>query len=274
MCMRIEFLASIALGTLAMGGCMAAGAQANSPAPAQSAAQDAEYRSLIEAATASADRSDKARALDQSRKPAEVLEFFGLRPGMDAADLFPGAGYWTEIMAHVVGPNGSVTALEAKQFHGGERGKAHWAKLTERLPGVALEIFPFENFAATPNSYDFAIMNLNYHDLYWESEKYRMKRIDPKVVVKRLYAAMRPGGIVGIIDHVGPKGDTRAVVDKFHRIDPLVVIADFESQGFKLVDRSDLLANPQDDHTLGVFDPAIRGKTDRFMLKFRKPARP
>jgi len=227
--------------------------------------------SAITAAVAAPDRPADARELDENRKPAETLAFLGLESGMDAADFFPGAGYWSEIMAHVVSEEGSVTALEADEFLDGEQGKAHWADLAKRAPGVGMKLFPFANFTAEPDSYDFLITNLNYHDLYWESEKYRMTRIEPSDVVKQIYAAMRPGGIVGVIDHVGSEGDTRKVVDATHRINPKVVIADFEKEGFELVGQSDILANPDDDHSISVFDPSIRGKTDRFLLKFRKP---
>ena len=108
-------------------------------------------------------------------------------------------------------------------------------------------------------------------DSYWQSDKFGIPRTDPDAFVKTLYAATKPGGIVGIIDHVGPAGDTRAVVDKLHRIDPAVVKADFLRAGFVLEAQSPLLANPADDHSKLVFDPAIRGKTDRFLYRFRKP---
>lgn len=111
---------------------------------------------------------------------------------------------------------------------------------------------------------------MNYHDLYWESEQYKIPHTDPKAFLKALYAAVKPGGVVGVIDHVGPGGDTRAVVEKLHRIDPATVAADFTAAGFKLEAKSALLANPADDHGKMVFDPAIRGKTDRFLYRFRK----
>lgn len=251
---------------LALTACGAAGEETTETATIATDASAA-----ISAAVAAPDRPADARELDENRKPAETLAFLGLEPGMDAADFFPGAGYWSEIMAHVVSAEGSVTALEAEEFLGGEEGQAHWTDLAKRAPGVGIKLFPFANFTAEPDSYDLLITNLNYHDLYWESEKYRMARIEPSDVVKQLYSAMRPGGIVGVIDHVGSEGDTREVVDATHRINPKVVIADFEKEGFELVGQSDILANPDDDHSISVFDPSIRGKTDRFLLKFRKP---
>jgi predicted methyltransferase len=112
------------------------------------------------------------------------------------------------------------------------------------------------------------MISLNYHDLYWESARYGIPRTDPAAFLRTLHAAMKPGGIVGIIDHAGAPGDTRAIVEKLHRIDPQTVKADFEAAGFTLQAESPLLANPADDHQTLVFDPAIRGKTDRFLFRF------
>ncbi|MFU7529418.1 class I SAM-dependent methyltransferase [Qipengyuania sp. ASV99] len=226
----------------------------------------------IHAAVAAPDRPAEARALDEGRKPAEVLAFLGLKPGMAAADLIPGEGYWSEIMAHVVAPSGSVAALQPQQFRGGEAADAAWNALSERAPGVSLVHYPFEAFTYQASSFDFAIMSLNYHDLYWVSEQYSVPFTDPDTFVAALYTSMKLGGIVGIIDHTGAPGDTREGVDKTHRIDPAVVRADFERAGFVLADQSDLLANPDDDLSVSVFAPGIRGNTDRFVMKFVKPA--
>ncbi len=228
--------------------------------------------STIAAAVAAPDRPAAARALDESRKPAEVLQWLGIKAGMDVGDLISGTGYWAEILAHAVGPNGSVTAYEPNQFYNDEQGNALWAGIKARTPAVSLVRYPFETFTPPQNSLDAAIINLSYHDLYWQSEQFKIPRTDPDAWVRALYAGMRPGGVVGVIDHVGKPGtDTRVLVDKLHRIDPAVVRADFERAGFRLVGTSDLLANPADDHSKLVFDPAVRGKTDRFMMKFVKP---
>ena len=228
---------------------------------------------LAEAAVANPARTDDARKLDASRLPAETLAFLGLQPGMDAADRLTGSGYWAQIMARVVGPTGSVTAWEPTQFYKEGPEKAKLDALIAASPGVTLSSYPFDQFAPPAGAYDFALVNLSYHDLYWESDKYGIPRTDPAAYVRNLYAAMRPGGVVGVIDHVGPAGDTRAVVEKLHRIDPATVRADFERAGFKLEAQSDMLANAADDHSKNVFDASIRGKTDRFIYKFRKPRR-
>lgn len=267
--MRIAITAAVSVLSLALGGCMAADAMAQSP---PSAVESAANSALIAAAVAAPDRPEDARELDEGRKPAEVLEWLALKPGMAAADLIPGSGYWTEIMAHVTGPSGSVVGFQPTQFYNSPDAQAAWSALEARAPGTSLVRGSFGTFDYAPNSFDFAMFSLNHHDLYWESEQYKIPRIDPDATVRSIYAMMRPGGIVAVIDHVGPAGDTREVVEKLHRIDPAVVIADYERAGFELVGTSDLLANPDDDHTRNVFNPEVRGKTDRFLFKFRKPA--
>jgi predicted methyltransferase len=226
----------------------------------------------VRATLADPARDPKLKDLDASRKPAEVIAFLGLRPGMAVADMFTGSGYWTPLFAKAVGPRGSVTAYEPTQFYKGE-GKAAIDALVAATPGASLRIFPFERWSGPARAYDAALINLDFHDLYWVSEKYGIGRSDPRAFTKAMYAAMKPGGVVGVIDHVGPAGDTRALVDQLHRIDPKVVKADFLAAGFKLEAETNLLANPADDHSKNVFDPAIRGKTDRFFYKFRKPRR-
>ncbi|QGP79279.1 class I SAM-dependent methyltransferase [Sphingobium sp. CAP-1] len=225
------------------------------------------------AALADPRRPAEAKLLDASRKPAETLAFLGLKPGMKAADIMTGSGYWAEIMADAVGPKGKVTAFEPTQFYTQPEEQKKWQALVERRPEVAWTRYPFEAFSAPANSFDFTIINMSYHDLYWQSDKYGIPRTDPAAFVKNLYAATKPGGIVGIVDHVGAPGDTRGIVDALHRIDPAVVKADFAAAGFVLEAQSPLLANPADDHTKLVFDPAVRGKTDRFLFRFRKPAK-
>ncbi|GGD90128.1 methyltransferase [Tsuneonella deserti] len=236
-------------------------------------ADEAATGASLVSAIANPARTEEARAMDEGRKPAEVLNFLRLQAGMDAADLLTGSGYWAQIMASAVGPQGSVAAFEPDQFYKDGPEKQKLDALVAASPGMTLEHYPFDRFAPPANAFDFALINLSYHDLYWESEKYGIPRTDPDAFVRNLYAAMRPGAVVGVIDHAGPAGDTRALVEKLHRIDPATVRADFERAGFKLEAQSDLLANPADDHSLNVFDKSIRGKTDRFLYKFRKPRR-
>lgn len=225
----------------------------------------------IAPAVAKTDRPAAATALDASRKPVEVLAFMGLKRGDRVLDVMTGNGYYAEIIGNAVGPKGSVIALEPPVFLDA-KGREGFASLTRRVPNVRLlEVMPAA-IDLPPASIDFTLMHLTYHDTYWSSDKYTFPAMEPAAFLKRIYAATRPGGIVAVVDSAAaPGGDTRAVVDKVHRIDPAVVKADFAAAGFKLEAESDLLRNPGDDLSKLVFDPAVRGKTDRFVYRFRKP---
>ena len=223
------------------------------------------------AAVAAPTRTPDNVKLDEGRKPAEVLSFFGLRRGMRVIDMFGANQYWAEIMAPLVGPRGRITVWQPTQFLNDDRRKT-FAAFAKRQKNVSLISSPFEAPNLPANAYDFMIMNLDYHDVYWENPERKIVRMDPDAWLKTLYAAMKPGAIVGVIDHVAlPNSDTRATVQKLHRIDPEVVKADFTRAGFELIGVRNFLRNPADDHSLIVFDPKVRGKTDRFVYRFRKP---
>lgn len=210
-------------------------------------------------------------ALDAGRKPAELLNFFGLKRGMQVLDMFGGNGYWAEIIAPTIGPRGRVTVWQPTQFYNEERRTSFLAG-AGRNRNVQLISSPFEAPDLPPASFDFALINLDYHDVYWENAQRGIPRMEAQAWLQRLYAAMKPGGVVGVVDHIAPAGaEPRQSVEKLHRIDPAIIRADFEKAGFLLEGQSDLLRNPADDHSLSVFDKAIRGKTDRAIFKFRKP---
>lgn len=223
-------------------------------------------------AVAMNDRPAEARALDDSRRPVEVLKFLGLKRGDRVLDMMTGSGYYAEIMGNAIGSYGTVLAEEPPVF-ADEKSRAAFALLTRRVPNVTLlEVMPAD-IDPPENGIDFTLMHLVYHDTYWTSAKYKFPAMNPDALLKRLYAATKPGGIVGVVDHAAaPGGDPRAVADKLHRIDPAVVKADFARAGFKLEAESDLLRVATDDHSKLVFDPAVKGKTDRFAMRFRKPA--
>ncbi len=200
-----------------------------------------------------------------------MLHFLGLKKGDVAADIMAGSGYYSEIMARLVGPSGKVIGYDPKQFYD-DKAKANWDALIAREPNVSVVAYPFDQFSAPADTFDFVMLHMVYHDLYWQSAKFGIPRSDPAAFVKAVYTATKPGGIVGVVDHVAdPNDDTRATVEAMHRIDPAVIKADFEAAGFVLEASSDILRNPKDDHTKGVFDPAIRAHTDRVVYRFRKP---
>jgi len=234
-------------------------------------ATPASAQSTVAAAVAntSARSADNVK-LDESRRPAEVLKFLGLKPGMRVSDPFGGNLYWAEITAPIVGPKGRVSIWQPTQFYR-QKGYDNFTAFKAKQPNVWMRVSPFETPDFPANAYDFMLINLDYHDVYWENAKNGIVRMDPDQWLKTVYAAMKPGAVVGVIDHVAGPGDTRATVEKYHRIDPATVKADFKRAGFRLEAESDMLRNPADDHSLNVFDPKIRGKTDRFVFKFRKP---
>ncbi|HJS41234.1 MAG TPA: methyltransferase [Sphingomicrobium sp.] len=232
----------------------------------------AEPADVAAAVANSSARSEANLKLDEDRKPSELLAFFGLERGMRVIDMFGANRYWAEIISPAIGPEGQLIVWQPTQFMNDKR-KADFDAFAAKVGNTALISTPFEAPALGANAYDFMIMNLDYHDVYWQNPERKIGRMEPDAWLKRIYAAMKPGAVVGIVDHAAnPGGDTREVVEKLHRIDPAVVKADFQRAGFVLEGESQLLRNPADDHSLNVFDDKIRGKTDRFVLKFRKPA--
>lgn len=245
-------------------------AAASAPA-ATKPARGAPTAADIAAAVSAPGRPDDQIKLDESRRPVEILQFEGLKRGDRALDLFAGAGYYSEIMARAVGPTGTVYAWDPANFVN-DKARTVWTALKQRQPNIAFVPTPANAIALPVNAFDFAMIHLNYHDFYWESARYGLPRMDPAAILATLYQSMKPGGTVAVIDHVAnPGGDTRAVVEKFHRIDPETIKADFKRAGFVLDGESSLLRNPADDHEKSVFDPSIRGKTDRVVYRFRKP---
>jgi predicted methyltransferase len=238
--------------------------------PAAAAAEPAD----VAAAVAAPGRAQDHVALDEVRRPVEVLNWLGLERGDRVLDYFTGTGYYAEIMARAVGPEGAVFATNPPPFMGNERIRTALAGVRERAPNAAFYAMPVNALGLPPNSFDFVMLHLVYHDAYWESARFNLPRIDPNTVTRALFEATKPGGVVAVIDHVANPGrDTRAEVEATHRILPETVRADFERAGFVLEAESDMLRNPQDDRSVNVFEPSIRGRTDRFVYRFRKPAR-
>ena len=225
----------------------------------------------IASGVSAAERPEESRLLDIARKPAEVLQFLGLERGDHALDLFGSGAYYGTIMARAVGPQGSVDAWEAANFSNGKT-RQKWRQLEKTVPNLRLIVSPAKRIELPENSYDFVMFNLNYHDLYWESREYSFPKMDPRPFVAAIYRSMKPGAILGVIDHIAdPGSDVRFVAQNLHRIDPARLKADFEAAGFVLEDESSILRNPSDDHQRNIFDEAVRFRTDQMVLRFRKP---
>lgn len=226
----------------------------------------------IAAAVAMEGRDAADRALDEGRMPAKMLAFMGVETGDSVLDIFAGGGYYTEMLAYAVGPTGEVIAVNPPQFMARESAMKKWRGVVTRAPNSLMIPQQLDAMNVGENRFDAAMLHLIYHDFYWESEQFKFKRLEPASVLASLFKAMKPGGTVTVIDHVAnPGGDTREVVEKLHRIDPATVRSDFEAAGFVFDGQSDALHIAADDHSGNVFDEAIRGKTDRFAFRFKKP---
>lgn len=216
------------------------------------------------------DRPADDLKLDESRKPAEMLAFMELAPGMRVYDVLAGGGYYSELIGRIVGPEGSVVAVNPPGLS--KSTAALWQQRIEKQPQLKLEAAQFDDAAMPPPPFDRALFHLTYHDLYWESTKYDLKRTDPDAFLRRLFAAMKPGAKVVVIDHVGAAGkDPRAEAEATHRIDPERIKADFARAGFRLEAESKALRVATDDHAKNVFDESTRGRTDRVAYRFIRP---
>jgi predicted methyltransferase len=231
-------------------------------------------QAAIAAAIASPDRLKSDLEQDARRKPQQVLDFAGVAPGMHVIDVFSAGGYYTELLARTVGAPGQVIAYNNPPYAKFAAKAIVERYAGDRLPNVKQVTSTIEDLDLIPSSLDLAIFIMSYHDLYWRPDDGSWPATDPMLLLAKLYAALKPGGVVVVEDHVAnPGGDPNQVVTDLHRIDPSVVKRDFKKAGFVLDGQSQVLANPGDDHTKLVFDELIRGRTDRFLFRFRKPAK-
>jgi predicted methyltransferase len=224
----------------------------------------------IAAAVADPTRPAEDKALDAERKPAEMLEFAGVKPGMTVVDLVPGGGYFTRLFADAVGPTGKVLPYVPDEMLKGAKDPA---KALDRLNGTATghaNVFPMHDPMLSPpppGIADIVWTSQNYHDLH------NIPAADLIAFNKVMFAALKPGGVYVVLDHAAAAGSGLRDTNTLHRIDPAVVKAEVLAAGFVFDGESKILANPADDHTLKVFDPALRHHTDQFIYRFRKPKR-
>lgn len=205
---------------------------------------------------------------DLTSKPAETLALLPVQPGQQVLDLFGGNGYYSELIAQLVGPSGKVL-LHNNQAYLKFVGDALPQRLKDgRLPNVVRYDRESDALGLTPDSLDGVLFVMGYHDFYHKSEGWAVSRDQ---VLNQIKTALKPGGYLLIVDHQAKAGSGHSAAQELHRIDKQDVIAELTDAGFVLKQQSDVLHNSADDHSLMVFDPAIRGKTDRFTLVFSKP---
>ena len=236
--------------------------EAMSPADARSASQ------AIARAVANPQRSEADQQRDVRDKPAAVLDFIGLQPGMKVADVISGGGYYSELMSYVVGPKGTVVAHTVKtydQWNLDER-KVRFAK--GRLPNVLPLYSELPQLQLSQEPLDLILMVMVYHDIYFKSDFWTPPDRDD--FFKRIRAALKPGGILAIIDHAALPGTSSNAAQDLHRIDEQFAKNDIENAGFVFQAESDVLRNPADDRRILAFDKTIQGHTDRFVYRFIK----
>jgi predicted methyltransferase len=212
--------------------------------------------------------TDPARAedrkIDGRRKVAELVAFSEAEPGDKVLELIPGSGYFTRVFSKVVGANGRIYAVWPQEYD----------ESTDKIRAVAAEYGNVDVLVqpaaklTVPEPVNVVFTSQNYHDY---PDKF-MGPTDPAILNKAVFAALEPGGTYIVVDHVAEAGSGLRDTDTLHRIDPAAVKQQVLEAGFEFVGESDVLRNPADDHTRNVFDPSIRGRTDQFAYKFRKPA--
>lgn len=198
---------------------------------------------------------------DAIRMPGETIAFAGVKPGMTVAELAPGGGYFTRMLSDVVGPTGHVYGLENTKWDDGSD-----AKVAAAHKNVTMTDGQFGD-VKLPKKVDLFWITQNYHDLH-------IAKYNPVAIPafnKSVFDALKPGGTYFIVDHQANDGTTEADIEKLHRIPKAQVIREVEAAGFKLVAEGDALHHPADDHTKTIFDKAIKGHTDQYMLKFVRP---
>ncbi|HET8613656.1 MAG TPA: methyltransferase [Sphingomonas sp.] len=221
-------------------------------------------------ARAAADPARHAQAADDARRHGpEILAFAGVKPGDKVIDLIPGSAYWTRLFAKAVGPKGHVYGIWPAPYAAEAKKDVQAYKAlagSKDYLNVSMAIEPAAVLNA-PEKVDIVFTSQNYHDY---PDRF-MGHIDPSVLNKAVFAALKPGGTYIVIDHAAPAGSGMSDTDTLHRIDPAIVKKQVTAAGFRFVGASDLLRNPADDHSKKVFDKSIRGHTDQFIFKFRKP---
>jgi predicted methyltransferase len=223
----------------------------------------------VTAAVADSHRPDADRMRDPARRPAEVLTFAGVKPGMKVGELIPNGGYYTRLISDVIGPSGHDYGLWPDGMAKGRpQALDEVAKIGPNVSNLTYDTIP-----SFPEKLDLFWTSENYHDLHNppRGAPEGTPQPDVKPFDKAVFDALKPGGIYLVEDHAAAPGAGPQATFKLHRIEAAQIKSEVEAVGFKLVGESDVLKNPADPHTAMVFDPSIRGKTDKVLLKFRKP---
>lgn len=235
---------------------LAAAVVVTAPAVAQDVRVD-----RLEMALAAPARSDEDKARDATRHPIEVMQFLGVSDGDNVLELVAAGGWYTQVLSAAVGENGQVYAQNPDRLVGRPGFADREAALHERLGNVTAVHGEVAD-AGIGGQMDIAFTALNLHDMANRGDAAAL------ALLRGAFGALRSGGVLGVIDHQGMAGQPNA---DLHRMPQSEAQRLLEEAGFTVEATSDVLANPEDDHTLGIREDAIRGKTDRFLIRARKP---
>ena len=224
----------------------------------------------ITAAVADAARPEADRVRDADRKPADVIAFAGIKAGDKVGDIMPGGGYFTRLFSGVVGAKGTVYALapvRAANAPANAPDMAAGVKAIAADPHYAnVKVGALDVAVPVPEKVDVMWTSLNYHDFHNNRPADYIKTFN-----KWVYDALKPGGTYIVIDHAAKVGAGIGTTSTLHRIDPAFAKQEVLAAGFEFVGESKVLENPADDRTQVNRETGIRGKTDQFVFKFRKP---
>ena len=225
----------------------------------------------IAKALANPERSAIDRERDARDKPQQVLELAGFKKGMVIADVFGGGGYYSEILSGVVGSKGKVLLLNNGPYDAFTK-KFLAARMAEnRLPNVQYSVVSNDKLGLAANSLDGALIVMSYHDLFYDDAEGGWPKIDDVAFIDQIVAALKPGGRFLIVDHSAKTDSGITDSKELHRIDERYAIAELKARGLQWVGAIDVLRNNDDERSLSVFDPAIKGRTDRFVHVYQKP---
>jgi predicted methyltransferase len=210
---------------------------------------------------------------DPTDKPAEMLRLAGIKPGMQVADFLAASGYYSELLSYIVGPTGHVLLLNNKAYD--DFSSNSWKERIEKqhLTNVEHRTIDMANMGLGKDTLDAVVMMKVYHDLYWVSPQDGWPKIDVDSVLNQIAAALKPGGVVLVVDHSAKPGTGSDAAQELHRIDEAYARKDFEAHGFEYVAQSDVLRRPDDKRNQITYKGPMVGKTDRFAYVFRKPAK-
>jgi predicted methyltransferase len=242
----------------------AALAQMGPPPPKSDIAQ------RIEKALASNIRTDEERARDaKERKPVPTLEFFGLKPEMKVIELLPGAGWYTKVLGPVLAEKGqySVAISAARLAPRLAAWKLDKVRVIEDKaplkPSGQFGVFQSDGFDLQTTDADMVLTFRNYHN---------MNAPTRALLNQAVFKALKPGGVYGIVDHTRRHNEP-ATNETWRRVDPVLVIKEVLDAGFVFEAYSDLHYRPDDDLRFDSQRDSLKGYSDRFTLKFRKPAK-